>query len=425
MSKTVVIVDGVRTPYVKSGADFNDVSVVDLGVTVAKETLARTNLDPSLLDEIIFGNIGQPADAANVTRVVALRAGIPQKVPAFTVQRNCASGMQSIASAYDSIQAGQGELYLCGGIESMSNIPLLFPKTFSNFLAKLSRAKTPLQKIGVFSQFRLNFLKPIIALVQGLRDPVCGLNMGQTAEVLAREFKITREEQDQFALLSHEKTTQAQEKGLFKDEIVPLFLENKAVSQDVGPRKNQTLEALAKLKPFFDRKHGTVTPGNSCPITDGGAALLVTTEEKAQELGLKPKARMVQYAFAGLDPARMGLGPSYATSVLLKKTNLKMEDIDLVEMNEAFAAQVLANLKIFESRKLQEEKGIEYPLSKIDSNILNVNGGAIALGHPVGSSGTRLVLTLMNEMQRRNTKRGLATLCVGGGQGAAILLENV
>ena len=424
MAKNVVLIDGCRTPYVKSGDVFNHVSVVELGRVAVSETLAKTELDPNLLDEVILGNIGQPAEAANVSRVVALRAGIPQHIPAYTVQRNCASGMQSVAEAFDKIKANQGEVFMCGGIESMSNIPLLFSKRFADIFASLARAKSIGQKMGVLMQLRLKDLKPTVAILQGLTDPVCGLNMGQTAEVLAKEYKVSREEQDKFALLSHQKTIAAQDKGLFQEEIVPLFLKDRAQREDVGPRRSQTLEALAKLKPFFDRKHGTVTAGNSCPITDGAAVLLVTSEEKARELKLEPLARIVDYAFAGLDPSRMGLGPAFSTSKLLQKTKLDMTDIDLMEMNEAFAAQVIANERIFKNPELQKKCGIDYPLSEINPNILNVNGGAIALGHPVGSSGARLVLTLAKEMKRRNVKYGIATLCIGGGQGGAMLLER-
>ncbi len=425
MAKTVVLIDGVRTPYVKSGDVFNNVSVVELGRVAVSETLAKTELDPNLLDEVILGNIGQPADAANVSRVVALRAGVPRHIPAYTVQRNCASGMQSIASAFDRIQANEGSIFMCGGIESMSNIPLLFSKRFADIFAALARAKSIGQKLATLMKLRLKDLKPTVAILQGLTDPICGLNMGQTAEVLAKEYKVSREEQDQFALWSHQKAIAAQDKGIFQEEIVPVFLKDRAQREDVGPRRNQTLPALAKLKPFFDRKHGTVTPGNSCPITDGAVALLVMSEEKAAELKLEPLARIVGYAFSGLDPARMGLGPAFSTSKLLQKTKLKITDIGLMEINEAFAAQVIANDRIFKNVDLQKKLGIDYPLSEIDRNILNVNGGAIALGHPVGSSGARLPLTMAKEMKRRHVKYGIATLCIGGGQGGAMLLERL
>ena len=425
MPQSVVIIDGVRTPYAKSGTVFNKVSVVELGRVCVTETLARTGIDPAIIDEVIIGNIGQPADAANVSRVVALRSGIPEGVPAFTVQRNCASGMQSVASAFDRIQAGEGDVFLCGGIESMSNIPLLFSKKASDFFAGLSMARSFPQTLGALTRFRPSLLKPIVAILQGLIDPVCGLNMGQTAEVLARDYHTSRDEQDEFALKSHQKTIVAQEKGIFGEEITPVFLKDKAQSEDFGPRKNQTLEALGKLKPFFDKRHGTVTPGNSCPITDGGATVLVMTEDKAKALGLTPQARVVSYAFAGLDPSRMGLGPAYSISKLLKKTGLHVSHIDLFEINEAFAAQVIANLKVFKDKTLQQKAKLPYELSEVNPEILNVNGGAIALGHPVGSSGTRLVLTLMKELKRRQARYGIASLCIGGGQGGAMLLERL
>ena len=425
MPQSVVIIDGVRTPYAKSGTVFNKVSVVELGRVCVTETLARTGIDPAIIDEVIIGNIGQPADAANVSRVVALRSGIPEGVPAFTVQRNCASGMQSVASAFDRIQAGEGDVFLCGGIESMSNIPLLFSKKASDFFAGLSMARSFPQTLGALTRFRPSLLKPIVAILQGLIDPVCGLNMGQTAEVLARDYHTSRDEQDEFALKSHQKSIIAQEKGIFGEEITPVFLKDKAQSEDFGPRKNQTLEALGKLKPFFDKRHGTVTPGNSCPITDGGATVLVMTEDKAKALGFTPQARVVSYAFAGLDPSRMGLGPAYSISKLLKKTGFHVSQIDLFEINEAFAAQVIANLKVFKDKTLQQKAKLPYELSEVNPEILNVNGGAIALGHPVGSSGTRLVLTLMKELKRRQARYGIASLCIGGGQGGAMLLERL
>jgi len=310
----------------------------------------------------------------------------------------------------------------------MSNIPILYPPEYADVLADMAKAKTTTQKIGAFTKIKPKYFKPVIGLQVGLTDPICDLNMGETAEVLAKEFDISREEQDMFALLSHQRAAQATDLGKLREEIVPVFPPpkyNTVVDEDNGIRKNQSLEALAKLKPVFDRYFGTVTPGNASQITDGASAVLMMSAQKAKELGYEPLGFVRSYAFAGLDPARMGLGPSLATPKALRLAGLSFKQIQLVEMNEAFAAQVIANEKVFRDSKLSQKwLGREEPLGEINRDILNVNGGAIALGHPVGSSGTRLILTLLKEMKRRDLNLGLATLCVGGGQGAAMIVER-
>lgn len=426
--RNAVIVDGIRSPYVKAGTLFKDIPAQELGRIVVAELLVRTGIDPGVIDEVIIGNIAQPAEAANIARVIALMAGIPEKVPAHTVGRNCASGMESIAEAALKIAAGEADVVLAGGVESMSNIPLLFPKEFAEVMAEAARAKSAGQRVAAFAKVRPGYLKPIIGLQQGLTDPICGLNMGETAEVLAKEFQISRQEQDEFALMSHQRATTATDLGKLREEIVPVYPPpkyDKAVDEDNGIRKNQSMEALAKLRPVFDRNYGTVTAGNSSQITDGAAAVLMMSEEKAKELGYTPLGMVRSYAFAGLEPQRMGLGPAHATPIALKKANVKFSEIELIEINEAFAAQILANERVFKDKKLAKERlDLDTPLGEINREILNVNGGAIALGHPVGSSGTRLVLTLLKEMARREKSLGLATLCVGGGQGAAIVLER-
>jgi acetyl-CoA acyltransferase len=425
--RDVVLIDGFRTPFAKAGTALKDVHAAELGRIAVSELLARSGVDPAQVDEVILGNVAQPSEATNVARVVALLAGIPERVPAFTVQRNCASGMESIAQAHQKIAAGHADLILAGGTESMSQIPLLVSEGMTHVFDRLMRAKTPGAKLAAISTFRPGDLKPRVAIAEGLTDPVSGLNMGETAEVLAKEFGISREAQDDFALTSHRRAVAAMESGRFAQEIVPVFSPpyRQAVTEDVGPRKGQTLEALAKLKPYFDRRYGTVTVGNSCPITDGAAAIFVASAEKAKELGLRPAARIKGYSFVGLDPARMGLGPTHATPVALKRAGVSFRDIGLIEINEAFAAQVIANEIAMASAKYCREKlGLEGPIGEIDRAILNVNGGAIALGHPVGVSGTRLTLTLIREMRKRDVPLGLATLCVGGGQGAALVLER-
>lgn len=426
--KNVVIVDGLRTPFVKAWTDFMKIAAHDLGSLVTRELLERNNIPVNEINEVIFGNIAQPPEAANVARIIALQAGIPQSIPSFTVQRNCASGMEAIANAYYRIQAGEGDMYLSGGTESMSQIPLLFNEAATKWFGQLSRAKSVGQRMGTFLKFKFGFLNPIIGLKLGLTDGFCGLNMGETAEILAKEFNISREAQDEFAMISHNRAEKATKEGIFREEIVPVPVPPKfeqMLDEDNGIRDGQNMEALAKLKTVFDRQNGTVTAGNASQITDGAAAVLVMTEEKAKELDLQPLGRIRSFAFAGLDPSRMGLGPAFATPIALDRGSVTMNDIQLVEINEAFAAQVISNLKIFESDALSKKYlNREKAAGSINQEILNVNGGAIALGHPVGASATRLIITLLKEMNRRDLNLGLATLCVGGGQGAAFVLER-
>ena len=425
--REVVLIDGYRTPFAKAGTALADVSARQLGRVAVTELLARSGVDPAEIDEVVLGNVAQPSESTNIARVVALLSGIPERVPAFTVQRNCASGMESIAQAHQKIAAGDADLIIAGGAESMSRIPLYMSEGLTHMFERLARAKSPGDKLAALSTVRPRDLRPRIALAEGLTDPVSGLNMGETAEILAKEFGVSREAQDDFALQSHRRTVAAMESGRMAQEIVSVFEPpyKQAVTEDVGPRRGQTLEALAKLKPYFDRRYGTVTVGNSCPITDGAAAILVASAEKARALGLKPAGRIKGYAFVGLDPARMGLGPTHATPVALKRAGVAFKNIGLIELNEAFAAQVIANEIAMASAKYCREKlGLEGPIGEIDRSIMNVNGGAIALGHPVGVSGTRLTLTLLREMRKRDVPLGLATLCVGGGQGAALVLER-
>jgi acetyl-CoA acetyltransferase family protein len=419
------ILDGVRTPFVKAGALFRNLPAYELGRIAVAEVLARQEVDPARLDQVILGNCAQPAEAANVARVTALRAGVPERVPGYTVHRNCASGMEAVADAHHRIASGEARLVLAGGIESMSQIPLQYTFEYGTWLEGLARAKNPLQRLGAIARFRPRFLRPRIALAEGLTDLTCGLNMGQTAEVLSREFHITREQQDEFALVSHQRAVAARER--LREEIVPMFPPPlfEMVRDDIGPRDNQTIEALAKLRPYFDRKNGTVTVGNSCQVTDGAVALLVGGEETARRWPRPPLGRIRAFTFAGLSPRRMGLGPVFAMASVLERTGLSLADAELFEINEAFAAQVLACLQALESESFaKSELGRDRALGQIPLDRLNVNGGAIALGHPVGASGARLILTLLMEMRRRKLRRGIAALCVGGGQGAAFVLER-
>jgi acetyl-CoA C-acetyltransferase/acetyl-CoA acyltransferase len=401
----LAIIDGLRTPFTKIGTDLATLGADELGRLAVNALLTRTGFDPALIDEVIFGCVGQPMDSANVARVIALRAGIPEHVPAATVHRNCASGFEAVTTACERACAGRGSVFLVGGTESMSRVPMLLKEDTAAKFADLAKAKSPTAKLAALAEFRPADFEPRIGLKLGLTDPVCGMGMGDTGELLAREYGITREQQDAFALASHQKAIAAEAK--LAEEIAPAFVGDKAVTRDNGPRADTSAEALAGLRTIFD-KYGTVTAGNSSQITDGAVALLVMTEERAAQLGLQPLGYLTAYAYAGCDPQRMGLGPVFAIQKLEKEHGKKLADADLVEVNEAFAAQVLACDKLL----------------PLPHDRLNVNGGSIALGHPVGATGARLILTALKELARRKARSALVSLCVGGGQGGALWLER-
>lgn len=420
----IAIISGVRTPFCKANGTFKDFDADDLGAIVIREAAAQAKFPVQMIDEVIMGNVMQPTNATNIARVAAIKAGLPENIPAFTVNRNCSSGMEAVITAANKIRLGDAEIVLAGGMESMSNFPVLFPKKMKDFLLKVSKAKTFKDKLKAMGLFRFSLLKPE---VPEIADPLCGLSMGQTAEIISKDLKVSRKEQDAFALASHNRAEKATKEGALKEEIVPVPCPptfQKVQLEDDGPRAGQTLESLENLKPVFDKVTGSITAGNSSPITDGAVCLILMKESKAKELGLKPLGYISDYASAALDPSRMGLGPVFATAKLLKKTGRSLNDFDLIEINEAFAGQVLAVLKAFASDKFAKEKlGQDKALGVIDQNKLNVNGGAIALGHPLGASGARLILTLLKELKRRNKRLGLATMCIGGGQGEACIVE--
>jgi acetyl-CoA C-acetyltransferase/acetyl-CoA acyltransferase len=421
----IAIVEGVRTPFCKAFGPLTGVPAHELGRLATVALLERAGVRPDQVDQVIFGNVVMPAEAANVARVIALLAGVPQDRIAHTVQRNCASGMEAITTAAQLIQLGHARTVVAGGTESMSRIPLLYNEEATALYQRLGRARNWWQRLKAILRFRPRHFRPVPAVKLGLTDPVSGLIMGETAEVLAQEWDISRAEQDAFALGSHQRATVAQKNGVLGEEIMPVPADaaGQEVKQDVGPRADQSLEALGRLKPFF-KKGGTVTVGNSCPLTDGAAAVLVMPGEAARAEGRTPLGYLRAFNYAGCDPRRMGLGPAFATSKLLERTGMTLREMDRVELNEAFAAQVLANERAFTSEAFaREQLGASHALGKLDPERLNVNGGAIALGHPVGATGTRLVITLLRELRRRHLRWGLATLCVGGGQGAALLLE--
>ena len=455
----LAVLAGMRTPFAKAFGALASVPADELGRVALTATLDRAGLKPSDVDEVIFGNVASPPDTANIARVIALKAGVPQDRVAHTVHRNCASGMEAIVSAWQSIREGRAEIVIAGGTESMSNVPLLWDARMRELLVELGRQKSLWGKLRVLTRLRPSMLKPIPALQLGLIDPTCGLNMGQTAELLVQDFGISREEQDRFALLSHQRATATWDRCFYKGEVAPVTLPASntgchghgvldvavieqhvprhghpedgvtvapnLVAHDTGPRANQTMEALAKLKPLFEPASGSVTAGNSCPITDGACALLLLPPGRASGLGLAPLGFIRDYAVAGCEPRRMGLGPVHATHKLLTRHGLRLSDFDLFEINEAFAAQVIACQRAFASDAFAEEHfGRTKALGEIPPEKLNVNGGAIALGHPVGTTGARLVLTLLRALKEKGLKRGLATLCIGGGQGMAMWVET-
>lgn len=405
------IIAGVRTPFCRMGSDLDPLDATDLGRHAASALLTRTGIDPGEISEVIFGCVAQPADAANIARVIGLRAGVPQSVPAATVHRNCASGMEAVTTAAQRAASGHGDLFLVGGTESMSRIPLYYSHETAGKFARLQRAKSFGDRLSAITSFRPADFKPRVGLQLGLNDPYSGMIMGDTAEVLAREYDISRSEQDEFAAESHRKALSAKES--LKVEIAPVHVNGKAVTADNGMRNDSTPERLAKLRPIFDRRTGTVTAGNSSQVTDGAVALLVGTEAAANRLGIEPLGRLTGYAYSGCDPARMGLGPVSAIDRLRRETGIDPTSAELVELNEAFAAQAIAVLKELSNT------GWDIP-----PEILNRRGGAIALGHPVGATGARLILTALHQLRELNAHRALCTLCVGGGQGAALWLER-
>ncbi len=421
-----VVVAGVRTPWTKAGTEFARLSSADLGVHAVREALARAAIAPNDVDELIFGCVGPQAKEANVARVIALRAGLPDQMPAFTVHRNCASGFQAIEEAARRIALGEGSVYVVGGAESMSAYPLIFGKRMTAFFERMMKSRSAWRKLRTLLSFRPSMLAPRIAVLEGLTDPTCGMIMGLTAEKLANEFAISRSEQDRFALESHQKAVSAWNEGAFADEVTDVFLPaGRSVGTDNGPREKQSIEALGKLRPYFDRREGSVTVGNACPVTDGAAALIMMSAAEAERRGAKVLGRLVSSAVAGLDPTRMGLGPAYAMPAALDCAGVARDDVAVWEINEAFSAQVLACLKALESRAFCErELGRSEAFGAIDPSKLNPLGGAVALGHPVGATGARLVLTTLLQLGRQGGGHGIASACVGGGQGAAQLWET-
>ncbi|NMG71478.1 acetyl-CoA C-acetyltransferase [Parazoarcus communis] len=427
MSQDIYIIDGARTPFLKARNAPGPFAAADLATTAGRALLMRQRFDPDQLDEVILGCASPSPDEVNIGRVVALRMGCGLKVPGWTVMRNCASGMQALDSAMNNIRAGRSQLVLAGGVDALSRAPLLFSDAMVRWLSGWYAAKTTGARVAQLRRFRLGNLAPVIGIMKGLTDPIVGQLMGQTAENLAWTFGISREQMDAYAVQSHQRVAAAQDAGHFDAEIVPLIDRDGTVYKaDDGLRRDASPAGLAKLKPFFDKQYGQVTAGNSSQITDGAAWLVLASAAAVERFGLQPLARIVDSEWAGLAPDQMGLGPVHAAVPLLQRHGLQPRDLDAWEINEAFAAQVIACLRALQDeRYCREHFGLAQAPGAPLSDRLNVDGGAVALGHPVGASGARIVLHLVNVLRRQGGGRGVASICIGGGQGGAMLVETV
>ena len=428
-AKPIYVIDGARTPFLKSKNRPGPFSASDLATQAGRSLLARQPFAPEELDEVILGCAAPSVDEVNIGRVAALRMGCGQKVPAWTVMRNCASGMQAIDSGISNILSGRAQIVLAGGVDALSRAPLLYGDKMVLWFSNMAAARSTGQRLANFTKIPVaSLLTPVIGIMKGLTDPMVGLLMGQTAENVAHRFGITRAEMDAYSVRSHERVIKAQDTGVLAPgggEVEALYdAKGNVYTLDDGVRRDASMQNLAKLKPFFDRKYGNVTQGNSSQITDGAAGLILASEELVAKNDLEPIGRIVDSEWAGLDPAHMGLGPVHAATPILRRHRLRLDDIDYWEINEAFAAQVLGCLAAWKDEEYcREELGLDAPLGEINPEKLNVDGGAIALGHPVGASGARIVLHLLKVLKRNKAKRGIASICIGGGLGGAMLVE--
>jgi acetyl-CoA C-acetyltransferase len=423
----VYVVDGCRTPFLTTRGRANPFSAADLAVAAGRPLLLRQPFEADVLDEVILGCVIPAPDEVNIARVASLRLGCDPKTPAWTVQRNCASGMQALDTAVRNIQGGHAGLILAGGVEAMSRAPLQLRPQLVDWLVSWQQAKSLGEKIRCLGKLALRDLRPVITLLKGLTDPTVGLSMGQTAEELAYRFDISRQAMDQYAMESQQRLGKAQEEQHFANEITPIFSpDGPVISQDQGLYPNSAMKKLAKLKPVFDRPTGLLTAGNSAQITDGACWLLLANEETVKRWNLKPLGKITPAAWAGLDPTQMGLGPVHAINRLLGEQQIAFNSVDYWEINEAFAAQVIACTEAMDSSDYcDQDLDGQSKLGRIARERLNVDGGAISIGHPVGASGARIVLHLLHLLRRNGSKRGVAALCIGGGQGGAMLAEAV
>ncbi|MGF1546796.1 MAG: acetyl-CoA C-acetyltransferase [Thiotrichales bacterium] len=423
--RPVFVVDGSRTPFLKARGKPGPFTAADLAVGAAKPLLLRQTFPATAFDQVILGCVMPGADEANVARVVALRLGCGHAMSAWTVQRNCASGMQALDSAFRAIASGDSELILAGGVEAMSHAPLLWQPALVERLADWNQARGLGARLKSLRRLRLKHLAPVIGLARGLRDPIVGLGMGQTAEVIAHRFGITRDQMDHYAVASHHRLAAAQQSGAL-DEVEPLFdTHGHVYAQDDGVRPDSSVAKLAQLPPAFDRPFGAVTAGNSAQITDGAAWLILASEAAVERYHLPVLGTIRDSAWAGLDPREMGLGPVHAVVPLLRRQRLALADIDYWELNEAFAGQVLACVAAWQHQEYcRDQFGLDTALGAVPAERLNIDGGGISLGHPVGASGARITLHLLKTLERTGARRGIATLCIGGGQGGALLVES-
>ena len=422
----VFVVDGSRSPFLKAKGKPGAFTAANLAVATARPLLARMPFDAAAIDEVILGCVMPGPDEANIARVAALRLGCDQHMPAWTVQRNCASGLQALDSAAQNIALGRSSLVLAGGVEAMSHAPVLLANSMVAWLAEWTKAKTFGARAKALAQLRPVYFKPIIGLLRGLTDPVVGLSMGQTAEIIANRFGIDREAMDSYAMRSHHRLANAIDQGWLKEIETVYDTDGNFYQEDDGLRRDSDMEKLAKLKPVFDRPFGNVTAGNSAQVTDGAAWLILANESVVKKYNLPVLGKIVDSEWAGLDPSQMGLGPVHAMTPLLKRNKLKLDDIDYWEINEAFAAQVLANIEAWkDSKYCRDELHQRSAVGELDQDKLNVDGGGVSIGHPVGASGARIVLHLLHVLQRNNAMRGIASLCIGGGQGGAMLVERL
>jgi len=425
-SRRPVVVAGYRTPFARSNTVFRDVPAVELARFVARELLYRTGLPGDQIDEIIYGQVVSSVLAPNVAREVSLLPQFPRTIPAYTLNRACASSGQTVVNAHEQIRVGHADAVLAGGVESLSDIPILHSRRMSQVLVGASRAKTLGERIRWFASVRPRDLVPV---TPAIAEPSTGLSMGQSAEVMAKENGISRDAQDRYALASHQRAAAATADGRLTAEIVPWFGGpgmDQVTTTDNGIRADSTLEALSQLKPVFDRKYGSITAGNASPLTDGAAAVLLLEEQKARALGLRPLTTIRSYAVSAVDPGwQLLMGPAWAVPLALDRAGITWKDLGLLEIHEAFAAQVLSNAQAWSSKSWAARIGRSEPLGEVDWERTNVMGGSIAIGHPFGATGARLVTTLSNEMVRREVQFGLISICAQGGMGLAIVLENV
>jgi acetyl-CoA acyltransferase len=420
----VAIIDGYRTPFCKAGTSFAKLTSQDLGKAVVQELVARTEIDTKEIDALVYGNVVPTVAAPNVAREVVLAAGLPPEIHASTVMRACASSTEALTNAGNAIALGNSDVAIVGGVDCLSDVPILFSRTFSDALVKAAQAKKLPDKLKAFAEIRPKHLLPV---PPAIAERHTGKTMGQHAEAMAKENEIPRQAQDEFALRSHQLAAAATADGRIPAELAPVYIpaEGRAITEDNHVRADSTYEALAKLRPVFDRKYGSVTAGNSCPITDGASALLVMAEEKAKALGYQPKGYIRGYAYAAVDPSwQLLIGPTFAISRVLQRTGLRLSDLDLVDMHEAFAAQVLSNVKAMRSRAFAEEHGLPGPVGEIDWDTFNVMGGSISLGHPFAATAGRQIVTVLNELKRRGKNLGMVAQCAAGSMGAAMILER-